>query len=100
MLSNKQRLVLKIVLFTSSVLAACLGVYVAVCMFASITNPFQQHFAMGILLLLVSVVAFTLPVLTKKKYQDDSKDKIMFMVGVMLVMLAILTVVISYINIF
>ena len=100
MLTNKQRLVFKIVLFTSSVLAASLGVYLAVCMFANITNYFIEHFAMGIVLILISFVAFTLPILTKKKYQDDAKDKVMFMVGVLLVMLSILTIIISYLNIF
>ena len=94
--SNKTKFILKIVLFVSSVLAAGIGIYLAVCMFANINNYFTVHFGMAIVLLLVSVVAFTLPVITKKKYADDSKDRIMFVVGVLLVLLSILTVVMSY----
>ena len=98
--SNRTKFILKIVLFVSACLAAAIGVYLAVCMFANINNYFTIHFGMALVLVLVSVVAFTLPVITKKKYDDDSKDKIMFFVGVLLILLAILTVVMSYFFVF
>ena len=98
--SNKTRFILKIVLFTSAVLAAGIALYLAICMFSNINNEFTLHFGMPLVLVLISVIAFTLPILTKKKYQEDSKDKIMFIVGVLLILLAILTLIMSYFNIF
>ncbi len=98
--SNRTRFILKIALAVSTLVAAGLALYLVVCMFAGIENYFTKHFGLALVLLFVSVIAFTLPILTKKKYQDDSKDKVMFVVGVLLVLFAILTVVLSYVNFF
>lgn len=98
--SNRTRFILKIALAVSTLVAAGLALYLVVCMFAGIENYFTKHFGLALVLLFVSVIAFTLPILTKKKYQDDSKDKVMFVVGVLLVLFSILTVVLSYVNLF
>lgn len=98
--SNRTRFILKIALAVSTLVAAGLALYLVVCMFSNVENYFTKHFGLALVLLFVSVIAFTLPILTKKKYQDDSKDKVMFVVGVLLVLFAILTVVLSYVNFF
>jgi len=98
--SNRTRFILKIFLAVSTLVAAGLALYLVVCMFSNVENYFTKHFGLALVLLFVSVIAFTLPILTKKKYQDDSKDKVMFVVGVLLVLFAILTVVLSYVNFF
>lgn len=98
--TTRTRFVLKIVVLVSSILAAAIGVYLVVCMFSGIENYYTQHFGLASVLLLVSPIALILPILTKKKYQEDSKDKIMFVIGVLLIMFAVLTVAISYMNIF
>lgn len=98
--SNRTRFILKIALAVSTLVAAGFALYLVVCMFSNVENYFTKHFGLALVLLFVSVIAFTLPILTKKKYQDDSKDKVMFVVGVLLVLFAILTVVLSYVNFF
>ena len=98
--SNRTRFILKIVLLVSAISAFGIGLYLAICMFSGITNYFTSHIGLGLALIILSLVPFTLPVITKKKYADDSKDKYMFLVGVLLIMFGILTIVLSYFNIF
>ncbi len=98
--SNRTRFILKVILLASAIIAAGVGLYLVICMFSGIENYFTKHIGLALVLVFVGIIAFILPVLAKKKYQDDPKDKVMFVVGVLLILFAILTVILSYMDIF
>ncbi len=61
---------------------------------------FFEHFSVGIAIMLVGVIAYTLPILNKQTVRGTDKgDKLMTYAGVLAVILGIMTIIMTYMNI-
>ena len=64
-------------------------------------NYFNQHFLIPSCLFLVGVIAIILPnVINKSKFSDNRGDKMMPIVGIMLIVCALLSIFLSYTGMF
>lgn len=98
--SNKMKLVYKILLIALALIAFGTTIFVIVCMLGSFNNYFLAHFAVPLVLLSVGFIAFILPEATKTRFGGDAKDSIIKVLAIILILAAILTLVLSYLNFF
>lgn len=101
MLSKRTRLIFKIIIGVMMAISVTLGAFILYYVFSDHdTFPyFLNHFGIAIILVCVSVIAFLLPLLAKKKYSDDSRDGIMILASGLLILLALLSIIMSYLGI-
>ena len=104
MVSDKTKLILKIVMIALMVIVLGIVTEFLVEIFAfKMQDPYYHlsfwadHFAIGITLILVGGVAFIMPILSKQKYTDDSKDSIMLIVALLLMLSGIVAMIYSFI---
>ena len=81
-------------------IALSVATYMAVAMIGGFQNYFTQHLCIPLVLLAVGVIALIMPELLKSRFGGDTKDNVMKVVAVLLILFAILTFVLSYFNIF
>ena len=98
--SNRLRLIYKIIMLVMAVIAFGVGIYMLIALFSSNQNYFTKHFGISIILLAVAVITLILPEATKTRFGGDSKDNIMKVVAVLLILFAVLSCVLSYFGIF
>lgn len=63
-------------------------------------NYFNQHFMLPLCLFFIGIIALILPNVTKSKFSDNKGDKIMPVVGFMLIVCAFLSLFLSYSGMF
>ncbi len=104
MLTDKQRKIVKILMIIIMVITIALIVELLVEIFAFKMRDssyqlsfFANHFTIGICLFLIAVIAFLLPIITKRKYSDESKDGLMIIVSGLLVLAGIVAIIYSFI---
>lgn len=104
MLSDKTKFKLRIVLIV--LMAAIIGIVIEflIEIFAFkmndssyILSVWANHFAIGITLILVAGVAFIMPLLSKQKFSDDSKDSLMIIVSGLLLLSGLVAIIYSFI---
>lgn len=83
--------------------AVAVVVGLAVLYFIESTNQtmsfFSLHFAVPIILAMIGIIAILLPKLTKKSYSGDTKgDNFMTLVGVLLILCAVMSLGLSFIQ--
>ena len=98
MFNNKEKLIIKIVIGILLAIAIGLGVVVLIYKMNEWDEPyFIKHFIFAIILLMISGIAFLLPMLNQSKFSGDGKgDSLMLVVGILLFLTAILSVILSY----
>lgn len=80
------------------IIVACVIIYF-VDLFGETKSYFTEHFAISIILALIGVIALLLPRISKKSYSGDDKgDKLMNIVGVLLLACSIFSLVMSYLS--
>lgn len=99
---NKKRIqTVKIVIFVLVVLVLALGTEYLIEYFShehfDEMSFFAQHFTLGIALILIGVIAFILPFLTRTRYGDNKGDNMMLIVSILLVLCGIVAIALSFI---
>ena len=99
MLDPKTKSIFRIVILILFLSTLAIGGTMLGFVFSGAEMPyFFQHFGLAICLFLIGIIAFMLPMLNQTKYTGDSKDSMMLVVAVLLILSAILSIIISYIN--
>ena len=99
MLDKRTKLIFRIVILILFLSTLAIGGTMLGFVFSKTDMPyFFQHFGLAICLFFIGIIAFMLPMLNQTKYSGDSKDSMMLVVAVLLILSAILSIVISYIN--
>ncbi|MCR5112790.1 MAG: hypothetical protein K6A63_02510 [Acholeplasmatales bacterium] len=103
MLDKKTALIFKIVMATAAIGSLVVGAFMGYYIFFAgedVAMPyFLNHFGLPIILALIAVIAFCMPIVAHRKYQDDSRDSIMLIAALLLLLLAVLTIIMSYMGI-
>lgn len=98
--SNKEKMIYKIIMLSMAIIAFGVGIYIAIAMFFGYQNYFTIHFGIPLVLLAVGVIALVMPEATRSRFGSDTKDNVMKVVAVLLILFAILSCVLSYFNFF
>ena len=98
--SNKEKMIYKIIMISMAIIAFGVGIYIAIAMFMGYQNYFTIHFGIPLVLLAVGVIALVMPEATRSRFGSDTKDNVMKLVAVLLILFAILSCVLSYFNFF
>ena len=104
MLSDKTKFKLKIILIALLVIILGIVAELLVEIFAFKLRDssyelsfWANHFSIGVALILVGAVAFIMPLLSKQKYADDSKDSLMIIVSGLLIISGLVAMIYSFI---
>ncbi len=98
--SAREKQIYKIIMITSGIIALGVAAYLLVAMFSGAKNYFTNHFAIPIVLVCVGIIALCMPLATRSRFGSDAKDNVMKIVAILLILFAILTLVLSYFDIF
>lgn len=98
--SNRLRFIYKVIMISMAIIAFGVGIYMLVALFGGFQNYFTKHFGISIILLAVAVITLILPEATKTRFGGDSKDNVMKVVAVLLILFAVLSCVLSYFGLF
>lgn len=105
MLTDKQRKTCKIVMIILMLITIALITELLVEIFAFKIHDenyklsfFATHFTIGICLFMIAGIAFLMPLLTKRRFEDDSKDGIMIIVAALLVLAGLVAIIYSFIT--
>ncbi len=101
-LKQKRQIIftLKLIMLICAMLIITLIVLFLIDLADSEINYFNQHFMLPSCLFLVGVIAMILPNVTKSKFSDNKGDKMMPVVGIMLIVCALLSLFLSYTGMF
>lgn len=92
--------ILKLIMLISIVTILTLLVLWLIDLGDSNLNYFNRHFLLPTCLFLVGVIAIILPNVTKSKFSDNRGDKMMPIVGIMLIVCAFLSLFLSFTGMF
>lgn len=97
-LKQKKRItfILKLIMLLLAATIILLVVLMLIDMGDGSVNYFNRHFLLAVCLSSVGVIAMILPYVTKSKFSDNKGDKMMPIVGIMLIVCAIISIFISY----
>ncbi len=98
MFNKKEKLIIKIAIGVLLAIAIGLGIVVLLYKINGWEeNYFIKHFIFAIILIMISGIAFLLPMLNQSRFSGDGKgDSLMLLVGILLFLTAILGIILSY----
>lgn len=101
LINNKTELYIRILMIISIIFLLAVSFYYAFFFFIiEESNYFLVHFASMIMMVLVGVISILMVQLNKTRISGDNKDdKIMIVVGVLLIISGLLSLIISYISV-
>ena len=99
---NKNRIqTVKIIIFILIVLVLALGAEYLIEYFNAEhmedMSFFARHFSLGLALILIGAIAFTLPFLTRTRYGDNKGDNTMLVVAILLLLCGIISIPLTFI---
>jgi uncharacterized membrane protein HdeD (DUF308 family) len=97
--TKKYMLKVKIILGVLAAIVLAGGIYYAICYLNETTNYFIEHFLSAIMLIAIGIMALLMPQLNQRTIRGENKgDNMMLLVGFGLIILAIMSIIISYLN--
>lgn len=97
---RKEIFILKLIMLICAVIVITLVVLFLFDLEDGNINYFNQHFLLSICLFSIGIIAMILPNVTKTKFSDQKGDKMMPLIGIMLIVCALLSIFLSYTSIF